>query len=146
MQDLMDTAQRATRELLVAPAITQFKAQNGRLPRLDVGKISNNTRERITIEQVSERIMEALLDSELVTLVAHDSGAKTASALDDFLGDKKINLADQADFYLEGTILGQTVTQGRMLENNYSFMLRLNDRNRSQVWKRTLDITKPGRR
>ena len=144
MADLMETAQRATRELLTAPALTQFEAKNGRSPRLDVGTIQNKTRERIVIEQVSERIMEVLLDSGMITLVANDAGAKKASALDDFLSDSKLSLQDQADFYLEGSILNQVAAQGGIQERNYTFQLNLNDRGRSQVWKRSLDITKQG--
>jgi len=145
MRDLMDAAMGATRELLTAPVLTQFEARNGRLPRLDVGVIRNNTRDRrITIAQVSERIMEELLASGQITLVANDAAAVATAQLDSFLNDSKIDLKDQADFYLEGEIFGQAAVAGRLVENNYSFMLRLNDRNRSQVWKRTIDITKQG--
>ena len=146
MADFMNAAQRMTRELIVHPSIAQFADKNGgRTPRIDVGSIKNATRERINIEQVSERVTEELLNSGQVTLVAHDAGATTANARDAFLGDAKINNADQADFYLEGSIMEQIARAGGMQERTYTFQMRLNDRSRSQVWKRSVDITKMGK-
>lgn len=146
MADFMGAAQRMTRELIVHPSIAQFADQNGgRKPRIDVGSIKNATRERINIEQVSERVTEELLNSGQVTLVAHDAGAVQANKRDAFLGDAKINNADQADFYLEGSIMEQVARAGGMQERTYTFQMRLNDRSRSQVWKRSVDITKMGK-
>ncbi|NLL83513.1 MAG: hypothetical protein GX230_04645 [Lentisphaerae bacterium] len=146
MTDFMDAAQRMTRELLVHPSIAQFSARNnGRQPRLDVGAIRNTTRERINIEQVSERVTEELLNSGQVTLVAHDAASVQANKRDAFLSDTKLNDAAQADFYLEGTIMEQIARGGGMQERTYTFQMRLNDRSRSQVWKRSVDISKMGK-
>ena len=144
MADLMDAAQRFTRELLVHDAIGNFQAMNGRLARIDVGAIINNTRERIRIEQVSNRISEELLGSGQVTVVAHDAAARQANTLDNFLGDAKVSFQDQADYYLEGSIMQQIAQQGGLREVTYTFQLRLNDRGRNSVFMRTYDITKQG--
>ena len=102
------------------------------------------TRERFNIRQVSERVTEELLNSGQITLVSHDLGAVQANNLDNFVADMRVNLADQADYYLEGTVLQQSTQQGNRVENTYTFQLRLNDRSRNQVWKRSVDITKAG--
>ena len=142
--DLKAAAQRVTGELLTHPSITQFAEEHGRKPRLDVGAIINMTRERFNIRQVSERVTEELLNSGQITLVSHDLGAVQANNLDNFVADTRVNLADQADYYLEGTVLQQSTQQGNRVENTYTFQLRLNDRSRNQVWKRSVDITKAG--
>lgn len=146
MADFMNAAQRMTQELLVHPSIAQFEAKNnGRQPRLDVGAIKNVTRDRINIEQVSERVTEVLLDSGQVTVVAHDAGAVQAHKRDSFLSDSKISDAGQADFYLEGVIMEQVAQFGKLQEKTYTFQMRLNDRSRNQVWKRSVDISKQGK-
>lgn len=147
MADFMNAAQKMTRELVVHPSITEFSAQNGgRKPRIDVGAILNATRERINIEQVSERVTEELLNSGQVTLVAHDAGAVQANRRDNFLRDTKLTHVDQADFYLEGNIMEQEARSSNLRERTYTFQMRLNDRSRSQVWKRSIDISKMGPR
>ena len=145
MADFMNAAQRMSSELVVHPSIAQFQQKNGRLARVDVGSIINATRDRITIEQISERVTEALLDSGQVTVVAHDAGAVRSNDRDAFLSDKAINNDGQADFYLEGTISKEMARAGSLQEETYTFQMRLNDRNRSQVWKRSVDITKQGK-
>jgi len=146
MADLMDAATSMTRELLVAPAITQFEARNGRPPVISYGpgSIRNATGERITIEQVADRVMSELLRSGQVEVVASDALTKRASELDNFLNDGKLNLQAEADFYLEGVIMKQTAVLGRVRENNYTFSMRLNNRERRQVWSQVNDITKQG--
>lgn len=146
MADFMSAAQRMTRELIVHPSITEFAGQNGgRKPRIDVGSILNATRDRINIEQVSERVTEELLNSGQVTLVAHDAGAVQADKRDSFLSDAKINNSAQADYYLEGTIMEQVARADGLKERTFTFQIRLNDRSRNQVWKRSVDITKMGK-
>jgi len=145
MADLMDAASQATSELLVHRSISDFEARNGRQPRINVGSIINSTRERINIEQVSERVMDELLNSGQVTVVASDAGVVRSNELRAFLDDKKINLSGEADFYLEGTILQQITRQGGLQENTFTFQLRLNDSaTRSRLWSRNIDITKRG--
>ena len=144
--DLMDAATSMTRELLVAPAITQFEARNGRPPVISYGpgSIRNATGERITIEQVADRVMSELLRSGQVEVVAKGAEAIRASELDNFLNDGKINLQAEADFYLEGVIMKNTATLGNVRENNYTFSMSLNNRERRQVWSQVHDITKQG--
>ena len=145
MADLMSAAMQVTRELIVHDSIAGFVAKNGRKARLDVGAIINSTGQRINIDQVSERVTEELLNSGQITLVAHDAGAKAANTLDNFMSDAKVPvMKDQADYYLEGTLTKQVAREGRLVENTYTFMLRLNNRERDQVWKRSVDITKMG--
>jgi len=143
--DMKRTAQEASNELLNVPSITQFAEANGRLPRLDVGMVRNETiapRVRIVVEQVTERIMEVLQNSGQITLVAHDEMATGANRLDSFLRDDKVNFDDQADFYLEGAIYNENINMGGYVATTYTFSMRLNDRNRTQVWKRLYDIAK----
>ena len=142
--DYMEAARKVSAELLVFPVLTLFTEASGRNPRLDIGAIRNATRENIVIELFAERVMEALLDSGQVTLVAHDRAAIAANGLDRFLRDDKISLSDQADFYLEGVISLRQSRRAGVMEKTYTFMLRLNDRGRNQVWKRNVDITKQG--
>ncbi|MCL1887701.1 MAG: penicillin-binding protein activator LpoB [Kiritimatiellaeota bacterium] len=147
-RDFMNTAQKAAAELKVSPAITTFAAENGRKPRVDIGIIQNKTsrpRVPIVIEQVSERIAEELLNSGQITLVANDGKAVQTNKARSFLNNESVNLDGLADFYLEGEIFNQSDAQGNLIENNFSFMLRMNDSaTRSQVWKKTLDVTKQG--
>jgi len=145
LDDYREVAQKITAELLTHPAITQFEAkEEGQLPRLDIGAIRNATRDPVVIAQFAERAMEELLNSGQITLVAHDLAAVQANQLDAFLSDGKITLSDQADLYLEGVVSKLTSRGGGRMEVTYSFMLRLNDRERSQLWKRTIDITTQG--
>jgi hypothetical protein len=77
--------------------------------------------------------------------VAHDAGAVQANRVDNFLSDAKLPpMQDQADFYLEGNLIKQVAREGRLVENTYTFQLRLNDRNRSRVFMKSVDITKSG--
>jgi len=149
--DYKEVASKTAGELITHEAITKFvpphdaiPRPNG-LPRVDIGVIRNATRDRVIIEQFAERAMEALLDSGQVTLVAHDRAAVEANGLDVFLADGKITLSDQADYYLEGAISRVESRAGGWLDVTYTFMLRLNDRNRSQLWKRNHDISKRGK-
>jgi len=145
MADLMDVASAVTQELLVHPSITQFEARNGRKPVLDVGVIENSTPHRIRIEQVTGRINQVLLNSGQVEFVAHGAGTVAANAERAFLEDKKLNLAHQADFLLEGVILQQIARQGNLQENTFTFQLDLSDaKTRRQVWIGNKDITMRG--
>jgi PBP1b-binding outer membrane lipoprotein LpoB len=128
--DLMDTATRATQELMVHPSIAQFEAKNRRVPLIEFAPVVNSTRERINIEQVSGRVTEELLNSGQVSVVS--VGAV---------------LPRPPDYYLDGLILQQVARQGSQQQITYTFQLRLNDpKTQAQVWARTLDITKQGRR
>ena len=146
MQDLMDAATSMTGELLVHSSISQFEARNGRLPVISYGKdsIRNTTGERITIEQVADRVMSELLRGGQVEVIANDAGARRASELDNFLNDGKLNLQAEADFFLEGTIMKKTAVLGNVRENTYTFSMRLNNRERRQVWSQVTDFTKQG--
>ena len=145
LDDYKEVAQKITGELLTHPAITKFEAkEEGRLPRLDIGVIRNATRDPVVIAQFAERAMEELLNSGQVTLVAHDLAAIQANQLDQFLSDGKISLSDQADLYLEGVVSKLSSRGGGRMDVTYTFMLRLNDRERNQLWKKNIDITKQG--
>ena len=146
MADVMDVAQRLTRELLVHPSITQFEARNGRPPRISYGRdsIVNRTGERFAVEQVADRVLNELLRSGQVEVIARDAESRRASELDNFLNDGKINLQGEADFFLEGVIAKQTAVHGRVRENNYTFFMRLNNRAQTTVWSDIVDITIQG--
>ena len=150
LDDYKETARKAVSELIVSPAITKanFKNDDGqpRLPRCDIGVVRNATRERIVIEQVTERIMEELLSSGQITLVANDPKVKEIARLRDWVTDsKKVSFDSVADYYLEGVILQDVATRGSVRQVTYSIMLRLNDVvTESQIWKRTFDVTIQG--
>jgi hypothetical protein len=95
--------------------------------------------------QIAGRINEDLLNSGTVELVANDAGARDANAQDAFESDRKNNNAGKADFYLEGEIMVLAAKEGRMKEKNYTFQLRLNDRNRRVKWQRSVDVAKQHR-
>ncbi len=146
LADFKNTAGAMVKELLVHPAITTFSQQNGgKLPALNIGKILNKSDINIDMGQIAGRINEDLLNSGTVELVANDAGARDANAQDAFESDRKNNNAGKADFYLEGEIMVLAAKEGRMKEKNYTFQLRLNDRNRRVKWQRSVDVAKQHR-
>jgi len=113
---LMDVASRATQELLKNPVVTGFEAKNKRKPLIEAGPVANATRARIAIEQVSERVMDALLDSNQVDVMATNMTADRPP-----------------DYFLDGLILGQ--------ENTYTFQLRMNEvKTATRAWGRSYTI------
>lgn len=146
LADFKNTAGSMVKELLVHPAIANFPQQNGgKLPALNIGKIINKSDINIDMGQIAGRINEDLLNSGTVELVANDAGARDANAQDAFESDRKNNNAGKADFYLEGEIMVLAAKEGRMKEKNYTFQLRLNDRNRRVKWQRSVDVGKQRR-
>jgi PBP1b-binding outer membrane lipoprotein LpoB len=146
LADFKNTAGAMVKELLVHPAIANYSQQNGgKLPALNVGKILNKSDINIDMGQIAGRINEDLLNSGTVELVANDAGARDANAQDAFESDKKNNNAGKADFYLEGEIMVLEAKEGKLREKNYTFQLRLNDRNRKTRWQRSVDIAKQRR-
>jgi len=146
LADFKNTAGSMVKELLVHPAITTFSQQNGgKLPAINMGKILNKSDINIDMGQIAGRINEDLLNSGTVELVANDAGARDANAQDAFEEDKKNNNAGKADFYLEGEIMVLQAKEGKLREKNYTFQLRLNDRNRRTRWQRSVDVGKQRR-
>jgi len=146
LADFKNTAGAMVKELLVHPAIANFSQQNGgKLPALNIGKILNKSDINIDMEQIAGRINEDLLNSGTVRLIANDAGARDANAQDAFESDRKNNNAGKADFYLEGVIMVLAAKEGKIREKNYTFQLRLNDRNRDTRWQRSVDVGKQKR-
>lgn len=146
LADFKNTAGAMVKELLVHPAISAFPQQNGgKLPAINIGKILNKSDINIDMGQIAGRINEDLLNSGTVELVANDAGARDANAQDAFESDRKNNNAGKADYYLEGEIMVLAATEGKMKEKNYTFQLRLNDRNRRVKWQRSVDVGKQRR-
>lgn len=146
LADFKNTAGAMVKELLVHPAIANYSQQNGgKLPALNVGKILNKSDINIDMGQIAGRINEDLLNSGTVELVANDAGARDANAQDAFESDRKNNNAGKADFYLEGEIMVLEAKEGKLREKNYTFQMRLNDRNRKTRWQRSVDIAKQRR-
>ena len=146
LADFKNTAGAMVKELLVHPAIANFSQQNGgKLPAINIGKIVNRSDINIDMAQIAGRINEDLLNSGTVELVANDAGARDANAQDAFESDRKNNNAGKADFYLEGDIMVLAAKEGRLKEKNYTFQLRLNDRNRRVKWQRSVDVSKQRR-
>ena len=146
LADFKNTAGAMVKELLVHPTIATFPQQNGgKLPALNVGKILNKSDINIDMGQIAGRINEDLLNSGTVELVANDAGARDANAQDAFERDTKNSNAGKADFYLEGEIMVLEAKEGKLREKNYTFQMRLNDRNRRTRWQRSVDIGKQRR-
>jgi PBP1b-binding outer membrane lipoprotein LpoB len=146
LADFKNTAGAMVKELLVHPAIANFSQQNGgKLPALNIGKIVNKSDINIDMEQIAGRINEDLLNSGTVRLIANDAGARDANAQDAFESDRKNNNTGKADFDLEGVIMVLAAKEGKVREKNYTFQLRLNDRNRDTRWQRSVDVGKQKR-
>jgi PBP1b-binding outer membrane lipoprotein LpoB len=146
LADFKNTAGAMVKELLVHPSIATFAQQNGgKLPAINIGKILNKSDINIDMGQIAGRINEDLLNSGTIELVANDAGARDANAQDAFESDRKNNNAGKADFYLEGEIMVLAGTEGKLKEKNYTFQLRLNDRNRRVKWQRSVDVAKQRR-
>jgi PBP1b-binding outer membrane lipoprotein LpoB len=146
LADFKNTAGAMVKELLVHPAITTFPQQNGgKLPAINVGKILNKSDINIDMGQIAGRINEDLLNSGTVELIATDAGARDANAQDAFESDRKNNNDGKADYYLEGEIMVLAAREGKLREKNYTFQLRLNDRNRRVRWQRSVDVSKQRR-
>lgn len=145
LADFKNTAGEMVKEMLVHPAVAGFRVQNSRMPVVAVGKIINRSDINVDLGQIAGRINEDLLNSGTVEILAQDAGAATANARDAFETDRKINSADKADFYLEGQIMVLEAKEGKTKEKNYTFQLRLNDRNLRTRWQRSVDIGKQKR-
>jgi PBP1b-binding outer membrane lipoprotein LpoB len=146
LADFKNTAGAMVKELLVHPAIAAFSQQNGgKMPSIITGKIVNKSDINIDIEQIAGRINEDLLNSGTVRLIADDDGAFEANAQDAAASGLRNNTAGKADYFLEGVIMVLVAKEGKTREKNYTFQLRLNDRNRTVRWQRTIDVGKQKR-
>jgi len=146
LADFKNTAGAMVKELLVHPSVANFPQQNGgKLPALNLGKIVNKSDINIDMGQIAGRISEDLLNSGTVELIANDAGSRDANAQDAFEKDTKNNASGKADFYLEGEIMVLEAKEGKTKEKNYTFQLRLNDRNRRTRWQRSVDVGKQHR-
>lgn len=147
LADFKATAGQMVKELLAHPAISGFRAQNGRAPALNRGQIVNKSDLMLDMGQLAGRINEDLLNSGLVELIANDAGAVDQAKLDAFERDVKNDKSGRADFLLEGEIMVLAAKDGRLREKTYTFQLRLNDpKTRRTVWQRTVDVSKQSTR
>lgn len=144
LQDFKNAAGQLTQAMLNNGHIVNFEKKNGRLPVINVGSIINKTDLSIDLAQVSGRINEDLLNSGLVEIVANDAGAIAANKEDAFMNDVAVNRDDAADFYMEGTINLLTASNADLREKNYTFQIRLNNRQRRTVFQKSVDMAKQG--
>lgn len=144
LQDFKNAAGQLTQAMLNNGHIVNFEKKNGRLPVINVGSIINKTDLSIDLAQVSGRINEDLLNSGLVEIVANDAGAIAANKEDAFMNDVAVNRDDAADFYMEGTINLLTAANADLREKNYTFQIRLNNRQRRTVFQKSVDMAKQG--
>lgn len=143
LADFKNAGGQMVKELLMHPAIANFRAQYGRAPAINSGQILNKSDMILDMGQLAGRIKEDLLNSGLVELIANDAGAVDQSGLDAFERDIKNDKRGRADFFLEGEIMLLAARDGRMHEKTYTFQLRLNDpKTRRTVWQRTVDVSK----
>lgn len=144
LQDFKNAASQLTQAMLNNAQVAKFEQTNGRLPVVNVGTIVNKTDLAIDLAQIAGRINEDLLNSGLVEIVANDAGAIAANQEDAFMSDTKVNSADRADFYMEGTINLLTASFDGQREKTYTFQIRLNNRQRRTIFQKTVDMTKQG--
>lgn len=142
LQDFKNAAGQLTQAMLNNANIANFEQKNGRQPVVNVGSIINKTDLSIDLAQIAGRINEDLLNSGLVEIVANDAGAVAANKEDAFMNDVAVNRDDAADFYMEGTINLLTASNADLREKNYTFQIRLNNRQRRTVFQKTIDIAK----
>ena len=146
LDDYKEAALQTAGALLAHPAITEFPAANeGRLPRLDIGEMRNATRDPAVLEQYAERALEELLAGGQVTLVANDPKTRQITAVRKFMENGDVSTDGFADFYL-GCVLSKDSARSRgMLSVTHTFFMELNDSHtRSQLWKKTYDTTRRG--
>ncbi len=144
LQDFKNAAGQLTQAMLNNGHIVNFEKKNGRLPVINVGSIINKTDLSIDLAQIAGRINEDLLNSGLVEIVANDAGAIAANKEDAFMNDVAVNRDDAADFYMEGTINLLTAANADLREKNYTFQIRLNNRQRRTVFQKSVDMAKQG--
>lgn len=144
LQDFKNAAGQLTQAMLNNGHIVNFEKKNGRLPAINVGSIINKTDLSIDLAQIAGRINEDLLNSGLVEIVANDAGAIAANKEDAFMNDVAVNRDDAADFYMEGTINLLTAANADLREKNYTFQIRLNNRQRRTVFQKSVDMAKQG--
>lgn len=141
LQDIRNAAGTTVQAMLVSPAVAKATA-GGRMPSLMLGSIVNDSSLNFDIDQVAGRIQEDLLNSGLFAIIATDAGAVEANRQDAFVSGTNTYEASKADYYLEGKIMELEATNRSTREKTYTFMLRLNDRNRRTVFQKTTDIAK----
>lgn len=141
LQDIRNAAGSTVQAMLASPAVAKATA-GGRVPALAIGTIVNDSSLNFDIDQVAGRIQEDLLNSGLFAIVAMDAGAVEASRQDAFTSGANAYEAAKADYYLEGKIMELSANNSSTQEKTYTFMLRLNDRNRRTVFQKTVDIAK----
>lgn len=130
LQDFKNAAGQLTQAMLNNANIANFEQKNGRQPVVNVGSIINKTDLSMDLAQIAGRINEDLLNSGLVEIVANDAAAMAISS------------DDRADFYMEGSINLLTASNADLREKNYTFQIRLNNRQRRTVFQKTIDIAK----
>ncbi len=141
IQDIKHAASQTVEAMLASPAIAKATA-NGATPTVSLGSIINDSSLNFDIEQVSGRIQEDLLNSGLVEILALDAAAIRENAQDARDGLTNAKADARADFYLEGKIMEVEASDDDVREKTYTFMLRLNNRERRTVFQKTVDIAK----
>ena len=134
MADCLYAAQTATVELLGMSYINDFTAKNGRQPRIDFEGIGNQTGQNIDINKITGCVWETMINSGLVTIIAHDKKSKDVSNLNSFLRDDKVFLPELADFNLEGAVRSQFTDYGNVHVYSYFIKLHLKDENNESLF------------
>lgn len=119
-------------ECISSPRIAKFEEQNGRPPVVIIGRIKNESSERINTSIVAKRLQTAILNSGVLEFVASadergelreekmdqadHSSMDTASSIDNEEG---------ADFMMTGSVKTQVDTAGKQSVRTYFVYLTL---------------------
>jgi PBP1b-binding outer membrane lipoprotein LpoB len=137
---------------LISSALTadwKKKFTKKRKPIVVVGRIENNSTEKIDVTQLAKDLERSLINSGEVTFIADKqkrevirTNRKNSS---DFPADKfkKYLKSLKADFFIEGNINTNVDSSVVPIQKNYTLNLEvLNTRNASVVWKGSQSIVK----
>ncbi len=117
---------------LESPRVAKFEEQNGRPPTVIIGKIKNESSERIDTSIVAKRLQTAIINSGVLEFVASESernelraevaqqsehaSLETAGAIDNEEG---------ADFMMTGSVKTQVQTAGKQSVRTYFVYMTL---------------------
>ncbi len=132
--DIRIVCNQMIKECIQAPRVQKFEDQNGRAPIVVVGKIKNESSERIDTSIVAKRLQTAILNSGVMEFVA---SADERDELDEELiyQDQHANVeqaktmdnSDAADFMLTGSVKTQVQKDGNTSVRTYFVYITLTD-------------------
>lgn len=119
-------------DCITSPRIAKFESQNGRAPVVVIGKIKNESSERIDTSIVEKRFQTAVLNSDVLEFVA--SSSERGALLDELEFQdqhasmdtaKSMDNAEGADFMLSGSVKTQVQKDGKWAVRTYFVYITL---------------------